>query len=687
MASEEKGLLAKALGRPLIGDGPPDLRPKPRISEQIIQGFLFACGAVSIVTTIGIILVLGGQSLGFFGDQFGETNKFVAEAIDPDETLLFVTEGGREVFEGDTIRVGLEKMRVTQVFDNVVTVDIIGTGAGFERFCAGESDISNASRAITAEEQATCEQNGINPIEFRVGTDAIAIVVNQANTFVEDVTLDELRAIFSTAETWADVRDGWPDEPILRAIPGTDSGTFDFFDDILFDGDPEPLLAPNPILSENDDTLAGVVRRNEFAVSFFGFAYFNSNRDALNAVSIEGVAPDIDSATEGTYALARPLFIYSDRTIMREKPQVAEFINFYLTNVTDVIEDVGYFPVDDEELAESRQEWLDAMDLEVLPPVDPELIEGNIITRGSSTVGPLTRRIAEEFAQQGYQPLIEVERGVDADPDDPATQATSHGNRAPIERQFRVSLVEFFTHTVWQPQNLDFGILPLVTATLMTSTIAMLVAIPLGLFSAIYLSEYASLRVRGILKPILEVLATIPTVVYGYFALTFVTPLLRQIFGSEVVQIYNTASAGIVVGILIIPYFGSLSEDALKAVPQRLREASYGLGATKLETVFKVVIPAALSGILAAFILSISRAIGETMIVAIAAGAGPKLTFNPFEGAETMTGHMARISGGDLSYDSIDYNSIFSIGLTLFVITLLLNIISRQIINRFREAY
>ncbi len=261
-----------------------------------------------------------------------------------------------------------------------------------------------------------------------------------------------------------------------------------------------------------------------------------------------------------------------------------------------------------------------------------------------------------------------------------------------------VTLVEFFTSTHWQPAILDFGIWPLVLATVFTSVIAMFVALPLGLGTAIYLSEYASDRARNVLKPILEVLAGIPTVVYGYFALTFMTPLLRSIFGENNVQIFNTASAGIVVGILIIPLVSSLSEDALHAVPDGLRQAAYGLGATKLETSLKIVVPAALSGITAAFVVAISRAIGETMIVAIAAGAGPKnFTFgqdslfgtilNPFVAAETMTGHIVRISGGDLSYDSIDYNSIFAIGLMLFIMTLGLNVLSRRFVNRFREVY
>ncbi len=250
-----------------------------------------------------------------------------------------------------------------------------------------------------------------------------------------------------------------------------------------------------------------------------------------------------------------------------------------------------------------------------------------------------------------------------------------------------VTLVEFFTNTLWQPQIGEFGILPLVNATLMVTVIGLLVAIPLGLSAAIYLSEYASQRLRGILKPLLEVLAGIPTVVYGYFALSFVTPVLRAIFGSNVVQIYNVAAAGLVVGVLITPLVATLSEDALSAVPSALRQASFGLGATRWETAIQIVVPAALSGIIAAVIIAMSRAIGETMVVALAAGASPNFTFNPFQPAETMTGHIARISGGDLSYGSIQYESLFAIGLVLFFITLILNILSRWVVQRFREVY
>ncbi|WP_075075264.1 phosphate ABC transporter permease subunit PstC [Longilinea arvoryzae] len=250
-----------------------------------------------------------------------------------------------------------------------------------------------------------------------------------------------------------------------------------------------------------------------------------------------------------------------------------------------------------------------------------------------------------------------------------------------------VRLLDFFTSTTWQPSIGKFGVLPLINSTLMTTIFAMLIAIPLGLAAAIYLSEYASQKARAILKPILEILAGVPTVVYGYFALNFMTPLLRGLFGENNVQIYNMLSAGLVMGIMILPLISSMSEDALSAVPRSLRDAAYGLGATRFETAIRIVMPAALSGIIAAVIIGVSRAIGETMIVAIAAGSGPAFTFNPLKGAETMTGYIARISGGDLAYDTPDYNSIFAIGLLLFMVTLILNIVSRRLVAKYREVY
>lgn len=250
-----------------------------------------------------------------------------------------------------------------------------------------------------------------------------------------------------------------------------------------------------------------------------------------------------------------------------------------------------------------------------------------------------------------------------------------------------VTLAEFFGSTKWVPAIGEFGIWALVSATLTTSAIAMLVSLPLGLSAAIYLSEYASPRARSILKPVLEILAGIPTVVYGYFALLFVTPILQKLLGNENLGVYNMLSAGLVMGIMILPLISSMSEDALSAVPRSLREAAYAMGATPYEASTQVVLPAALSGIGAALIVGISRAVGETMIVAVASGATSEFTFNPLKAAETMTAHIARISGGDLSYNSIDYNSLFAIALMLFLVTLVLNLISQWFVAKFREQY
>ncbi|MCS7247123.1 MAG: phosphate ABC transporter permease subunit PstC [Anaerolineales bacterium] len=251
----------------------------------------------------------------------------------------------------------------------------------------------------------------------------------------------------------------------------------------------------------------------------------------------------------------------------------------------------------------------------------------------------------------------------------------------------QVSIVEFLTGTRWTPlfASKKFGVLPLVNGTVLVAAGAMVVALPLGLLAAIYMSEYASTRARSVLKPFLEILAGIPTVVYGYFALLFVTPILKSIFPQT--QAFNALSASIVMGFMILPTVASVSEDALSAVPRSLREAAYALGATKAEVATQVVVPAALSGIAAAFILAISRAIGETMIVAIAAGQQPKMTLNPLESIETMTAYIVQVSLGDTPHQSIAYQTIFAVGMLLFLMTLVMNIISYFFTKRFREVY
>ena len=251
----------------------------------------------------------------------------------------------------------------------------------------------------------------------------------------------------------------------------------------------------------------------------------------------------------------------------------------------------------------------------------------------------------------------------------------------------QVSILDFLTDSQWTPlfTNAHFGILPLLTATLLAAGIALLVAVPLGTVLAVYLSEYAPDRLRETLKPVLELLAGVPTVIYGYFALLFVTPTLKIFIPS--LAGFNLLAPGLVMGIMILPYVVSVSEDAMRAVPKELREGAYALGFSRLHTAVRVVIPGALSGITAAYILGMSRAIGETMVVAIAAGQNPNLTLDPTEGAATMTAYIVQVSLGDLPHGSIGYQTIFAVGLTLFVITLMFNIAGFFLRRRFHEAY
>lgn len=248
-------------------------------------------------------------------------------------------------------------------FAGTITIDSIGSGAGFERFCvAGETDVSNASRPIKDSEVESCRGIGREPIEFRVGTDALAVTVSQENDFIESATLEELAMIFGPAETWSDVNPAWPDEAILRFIPGTDSGTFDYFVEEIFDEDEGPILsASNTQLSEDDNVLVQGIIGSPYAIGFFGYAYYAENTDVLKVLSIEGVEPTQDSVDDTSYPLARPLFIYSDAEIMQAKPQVAAYINFFLSFVNEEIVDVGYFPAPGPALDQARQAWLDAM--------------------------------------------------------------------------------------------------------------------------------------------------------------------------------------------------------------------------------------------------------------------------------------------------------------------------------------
>jgi phosphate transport system substrate-binding protein len=294
-----------------------------------------------------------------------------AEEVAPGE-MVTLPEVDPLAVEGDVVTAGsstvfpLAEAVAERFYDEgyggVVTIDSIGSGAGFSRFCeSGETDVSNASRPIRDSEVDSCAAIGRTPIEFRVGTDALAVVINPENDWATEATMEELAAIY-TAEKWSDVNAEWPDETIQRYIPGTDSGTFDYFVEAVFEEDPEPMLtAPNTQFSEDDNVLVIGVEGSPYATGFFGYAYYSENADALGIMNLEGIEPSFESVEAAEYPLARPLFIYSDATIMSEKPQVADYVNYFLSSVNEVIEEVGYFPASETALNEAKAKWLDAM--------------------------------------------------------------------------------------------------------------------------------------------------------------------------------------------------------------------------------------------------------------------------------------------------------------------------------------
>ena len=303
-----------------------------------------------------------------------------------------------------------------------ITIDSIGSGAGFERFCkTGETDIANASRAIKSSEVETCQAIGREPVEFRVGTDALAVVVNPENTWLDEgVTLEELAKIFSAdAKTWADVNPAWPAEPIQRFSPGTDSGTFDYFVEAVMTpaynkdaklGEEALLKAENLQLSEDDNVLVQGVEGSKNGIGYFGYAYYQENAEKLKALKLNGVAPSASSVDANTYPLARPLFIYSDPKILAEKPQVADFINFFLTYVNDEIDAVGYFPASEKALNVAKGSWWQAAKGGVpLPEVDAGAVTGDIVSAGSSTVFPLSEALAARFQDEGYTGNITID--------------------------------------------------------------------------------------------------------------------------------------------------------------------------------------------------------------------------------------------------------------------------------------
>ena len=332
------------------------------------QSTLFARGArllLALAFLVPATLAMANAS----GEDGGGAWSFITE--ESDDPMLpginpldvpgnIVTAGSSTVFPLSERMV--ERFK-DEGFPGNISVDSIGSGAGFERFCSsGETDISNASRAIKGAEVTNCQAIGREPIEIRVGTDALAVVVSKDNAFADNVSMEQLPALFSTAANWSDVNPDWPDEPIQRFIPGTDSGTFDYFVEEVFDKDQEPILsAGNLQMSEDDNILVQGVLGGPYSVGFFGYAYYAENADKLNVLNIDGVEASTESVDDASYPLARPLFIYTTADIMMEKPQVAAFVNFYLTYVNEEVVDVGYFPANQAALDAAKQAWLDAV--------------------------------------------------------------------------------------------------------------------------------------------------------------------------------------------------------------------------------------------------------------------------------------------------------------------------------------
>ena len=332
--------------------------------------FTFAHRA-SLLLLVAAFLVTGSLAIANgSGDKGGSAWSFIMSEDSDDPMLPGINPldvQGNIVSAGSSTVFPLSERLVERFKDEGyagnISVDSIGSGAGFERFCSsGETDVSNASRPIEDKEVANCLAIGREPIEIRVGTDALAVVVSKANTFADNVSMEQLNALFSTAANWSDVNPDWPNEPIQRFIPGTDSGTFDYFVEEVFDKDQVPILsAANLQMSEDDNILVQGVLGSPYSVGFFGYAYYSENADKLNVLNIDGVEASGESVDDASYPLARPLFIYTTADLMTEKPQVAAFVAFYLTYVNEEAVDVGYFPANQAALDSAKQAWLDAV--------------------------------------------------------------------------------------------------------------------------------------------------------------------------------------------------------------------------------------------------------------------------------------------------------------------------------------
>ncbi len=594
-------------------------------------------------------------------------------------------DGGGEVITADgSSTVGPFVTKAAEDFkaeqDVDITVGISGTGGGFERFCAGETDLSNASRRIDEEEAAMCEEAGIEYVEFRVATDALTNVVNTENDWATCLTIDQLKAIWEPGVEGDELESGRSVVPRCRAEAVR-----------AWHG-----LGHVRLLHRRHQRRGG--REQDGLLAERGRqrhrpgCLWRRRRARVLRILVLRAEPGHAQGTRGRRRrrlhrpecrrrhrtrpytpLSRPLFVYAKQSSFDDNEDVQSFVQYMLDNNDSIATDSLFVPLSqeqiDEQLADVRGSYV------VVPP--PAVV---IEQPGALALPRKKIRWGEQFVHL----ILFIAAAISV----LTTLGIVLSLLMPAIDFFReVSPWEFFTGTTWAPLFLDarFGVVPLVVGTFVISFWSAVVAFPLGVGVAIYLSEYARPRATAFLKPILEILAAIPTVVLGYFALTFVTPFLRDI-GLQV-EIFNALSASLVLGIMLIPTVATLSEDAMAAVPRDLRDGGYALGADKLQVSTRIVVPAAISGIIAAFVLAFSRAVGETMIVLIAAGQLAQITFDPRETIETMTAFIGATGNGDVPTGSIEYKTIFAVGLTLFVITLVMNLISIRLVRKYREIY
>ncbi len=634
---------------------------------------------VALLAVALFAVACGGDDTSSDGDGTGTAALSGDIRIDGSSTVGPLTEAAAEFFQGENP-------------DVRVTVGISGTGGGFEKFCAGETDANDASRQIEPDEEQICTDAGVEWVEMQVANDGIAVVINPENDWADTLTVEQLKMIWnegSTIDNWNQVDPSFPDVPLELFGPGTDSGTFDYFTDAI-NGE-EGVSRTDYQATEDDNVAVQGVSGSKGGMAYFGLSYYEQNAAQLKVVAVDGGGPRLSRpCSPASTRRSAGLSSSTRRSRPCSGPRWRPSCSSTWTTPRASPSRPCSCRSPPSRPQPRRRCWTGSSAGPRRAPSDQHMA---VTTTQRPASMPASRPLEglEAGSRRYREKVIVGSLFACAALSIVLTLGIVLALLIPSLEFFgEVNPIEFFTGTEWAPlfKNSKFGVLPLLGGTLVVTLIAAAICLPLGLLAAIYLSEYAARRTRSVVKPILEILAGIPTVVYGFFALTFITPLLRDnwLFGTPP-GVFNALSAGLVMGIMILPTVASISEDAMYAVPQSLRAGAAALGATKYEISTRVVVPAGLSGIIAAFVLGISRAVGETMIVLIAAGGMPNLTFNPIEAMQTMTAFIGAAGLGDQATGSIGYKTIFAVGISLFVMTLIMNIISIRLVRKYREVY